>query len=310
MLIRFFKKKEFAEQFICGSLYCNSLDYFRKYPDVRLDGNELANDKCTDLLEGSAQLLRAYFPYKELTEYVSCDPHLVFSEYAKAHVCCFSSIRKLPPKGMEQFGEWCVIIFDYKIFERKLENALNSDSQLYYLYGGVEYYEPTINRNQIKSSGTGLVFAADGIRIYFDESNPKAFIERDAFYKFLRFKSQQEWRLFLYKETYSCEPDVLCMKDLHDCCKMIHSSEISRTIREIQNEYPLCNSVPQHIKGNISRPNLNKKIIKKDPWGQLHFLLGPAERKNKDSLCNDLVKGLRIKQVNENPGRVSIRGFF
>lgn len=64
MLIRFFRNKEYAEQFISGKLFCNSLNYFRTYPNCSLDGEKLAEDKCTDLLEGSIQLLHEYFPYK------------------------------------------------------------------------------------------------------------------------------------------------------------------------------------------------------------------------------------------------------
>ena len=308
MLIRFFKEKEFAEQFLCGKLYCNSLDYFRKYPNVRLDGNELANDKCTDLFEGSAQLLRAYFPYKDFIEYINCDPHLVFSEYAKAHVCCFSSIGKTMPEDMEQFGDSCVIVFDYKTFIRKLRTSLDSCNKLYYLYGGVEYYEPTIDRKQVKNSNNGPVFSIDGIRVCFDGNNQNAFIGRDAFHKFLRFKNQQEWRLFLYRETDTCDPAILQLENLHDCCMLVSRSDLDTAIKEIKKNYTLCDSVQTHIKGNISRDKLNKKIIEKDPWGHLHFVLGGDThecRENYESLYN----GLKIKKVNE-PRRATVKGFF
>lgn len=131
MLIRFFRTKEYAEQFITGRIFCNSLEYFRNYPNARLNGAELAKDKCTDLFEGSVQLLREYFPYKEFLPHIGCDPHLVFSEYSKAHICCFSSIGNTVPNNMEQFGEWCVLIYDFKTFERKLKNALNAEKKTY-----------------------------------------------------------------------------------------------------------------------------------------------------------------------------------
>lgn len=213
MLVRFFREKEYAEQFLGGELFCNSLSYFRTYPDCTLKGEELAKDKCTDLFEGSAQLLHEYFPYKEFLEYINCDPHIVFSEYAKVHICCFSSVLNSLPKRMEQFGKWCVIITDFKIFEKKLRKALNLQNKLYYLYGGVEYYEPTINRKRIKTSKYSIAFSVDGIRIFFDERNPKAFIKRDVFCKFSRFKSQKEYRLLFYRDDFTTDYCVLHVGD-------------------------------------------------------------------------------------------------
>ncbi len=310
MLIRFFRNQDYAEQFLSGKIFCNSLNYFRSYPDCTLEGNELAKDKCTDFLEGSAQLLREYFPYKDLLDHIGCDPHIVFSEYSKAHLCCFSSVQTSLPKEMEQFGEWCVLILDFKTFEKKIKKSLNSQNNLYYLYGGVEYYKPTINRNIIKDVDNSIVFSVDGCRIFFDESNPAAFIKRDAFNKFLRFRSQQEWRLFFYKEGFSQNSWILTVEDLHDCCILFPTSEANNKIRELQKTNPFCNSVSLHIKGNISRDRLNKMIIEKDPWGHMHFLLGGKDIKAKDKInTNQLVKGLKIKRV-EEPSRATIRGFF
>lgn len=237
MHIRFFRKKEYAEQFLSGKLFCNSLNYFRTYPNCTLERKKLAEDKCTDLFEGSAQLLHEYFPCKELLEYICCDPHIVFSEYAKVHICCFSSVLDSLPKKMEQFGEWCVIINNFKIFEEKVRKAVNLQNKLYYLYGGVEYYEPTINQKRIKTSDNSIVLSVDGVRIFFDETNPKAFIKRDAFCKFSRFKSQKEYRLLFYRDDFTTDSYVISVEDLNDCCVLLPVSEADGKIKE----YTRCN---------------------------------------------------------------------
>lgn len=307
MLIRFFRNKEYAEQFLDGKIFCNSLNSFRNYPNTRLNGAELAKDKCTDLFEGSVQLLREYFPYKEFLSHIGCDPNLVFSEYSKAHICCFSSIGNTIPNNMEQFGEWCVLIYDFKTFEKKLKNALTSERNIYYLYGGVEYYYPTINGKQFNNNGNAVVFSLDGLRIYFDKHDSNAFIKRDAFCKFMRFKNQQEWRLFLYKESYSLEAEILILDDLHDCCVLCQVSDANSEIRRIQRDYPIVNTSQTRIKGNITRERLNEKIIEKNPWGHIYFILGSKEVKTKE--INSLYKGLKIKRVNE-PNHATVRGFF
>ena len=105
MLIRFFRTKEYAESFLCGKLFCNSLNYFRTYPDITLDGNKLSEDKCTDLFEGSAQIIRKYFPYEEFKEHIGCDPPYCFFGVCKSSYLLFFFYSNFNTKRYEPVWE-------------------------------------------------------------------------------------------------------------------------------------------------------------------------------------------------------------
>lgn len=311
MLIRFFCKKEYAGQFVSGKIYCNSLGYFRTYHSrLPVSGAEAIKDKCTDALEGSSQILRNYFPYSdsfesEFLEHLNCDPHIVFSEYAKSHICCFSNINNSFSSEMQQFGNWCVAIYNFKIFETKIRAAIESLNGLYYLHGSVEYYSPSINGENLKLKNE-LVLSVDGSRVLFDESKRNTFLYRDTFWKISNYKEQPEWRLLLYKENWNTDAFILETENLTDCCKIFNTSDAFNEIKKIKNAYKLCDAVPLHISGNINRKNLNRKIIEKDPWGQIHFILG--SEKMSANIFPEKSK-LKVKQVQE-PERATIRGFL
>ena len=54
MLVRFFRTKEYAEQFLSGKIYCNSLSYFQAYIKDE-ETAKLAENKITDALEGQCK---------------------------------------------------------------------------------------------------------------------------------------------------------------------------------------------------------------------------------------------------------------
>ncbi len=269
MLVRFFRTREYAEQFIKGEIFFNSLSFFQSYiTDVK--GTKLALDKCSDILEGSMTLLQACFPFADLKDHLSSDPYIVFPEYSKCHICCFSNVQKGSyPKNMESFGRYCVAIYDYPKFAEHIKKSISKINGMYYLIGGVEYYKPTINKVFVKQKNH-LLMSLEGYRILYNK-NSDAFIYKDAFNKIDRFKEQKEWRLLLYKGNWNTKNFILNSGDLSDCCKLIHPDKNSFAQCIVQNHN---SEAVTKIKGNINRINLNKKIIEKNPWGKIHFSLG------------------------------------
>ena len=259
-----------------GKIFCNSLNFFQSYiTDEKT--SKLAVEKCTDIYEGSAQILHDFFPFSEFVNSLDSDPNIVFSEYAKSHICCFSQASNVSyPKNMEDFGSYAVAIYDFEKFTRKIKQAVSKYPGLYYLYGAIDYYAPTINgKNTAKNIKHQLLMSLEGYRIRYDKTS-KAFIYRDAFCKINRFSNQKEWRLFFYKESWNTEPFIFEMGNLEDCCLLIPASRSN--FIEVLKKYPKSDSVSQKIKGNIDRVHLNEMITGKDPWGKLHFSLSePAK---------------------------------
>lgn len=283
MLIRFFRNEEYAKLFIQGNIFCNSLSYFQSYIEDA-EGAKKTEIKCSDILEGSMQLLHDYFPFAELMGHLSCDPHITFPEYSKSHICCFCNISKANyPRNMDSFGEYCVAVYDFSRFAKHIEKAVSKIKGLYYLMGAVEYYKPAVNRKAVKQKNQALM-SLEGYRVLFNNASD-AFIYRDAFNKIDRFKNQLEWRLFFYKENWTTDSFTLDCDDLSDCCKLFQPGKES-FFDILENNK---NSIPTtRINGNIHRERLNDIIVNKNPWGKLHFSLGDfiELEKNNTSIIN------------------------
>lgn len=236
---------------------------------------QLTASGCLDILEGSVQLMKHYFPcqenkmYKDFSEHLCYDSHISLPEYSKSHICCFFQYtRSSNISSMAGFGEWCVLVYDFDCFMRKVRTSIAKTYGLYFLAGAVEYYKQTINNSVVKNDSNMLLMSLDGYQIHFNKYN-KAFIYRDAFCKIDRFKNQQEWRLFLYKDNWNTKPFILHIGSLDDCCKIISKDTIEKN-----GGYSVKAIVKQRIIGNISRESLNRKIINKNPWGKMYFALG------------------------------------
>ena len=304
MLVRFFKNEDFARQFMQGKIFCNSLSFFQSYiTDEKT--SKLAVEKCTDIYEGSAQILHDFFPFSEFVNSLDSDPNIVFSEYAKSHICCFSQVSNVSyPKNMEDFGSYAVAIYDFEKFTKKLKQAVSKYPGLYYLYGAIDYYAPTINgKKTAKNIKHQLLMSLEGYRIRYDKTS-KAFIYRDAFCKINRFSNQKEWRLFFYKESWNTEPFIFEMGNLEDCCLLIPASRSN--FIEVLKKYPKSDSVSQKIKGNIDRVHLNEIITGKDPWGKLHFSLSEPAKEGISKIIEKIPPVYIRKELSE-PERMVIR---
>ena len=304
MLVRFFRNEDFARQFMQGKIFCNSLSFFQSYiTDEKT--SKLAVEKCTDIYEGSAQILHDFFPFSEFVNSLDRDPNIVFSEYAKSHICCFSQVSNVSyPKNMEDFGSYAVAIYDFEKFTRKIKQAVSKYPGLYYLYGAIDYYAPTINgKNTAKNIKHQLLMSLEGYRIRYDKIS-KAFIYRDAFCKINRFSNQKEWRLFFYKESWNTEPFIFEMGNLEDCCLLIPASRSN--FIEVLKKYPKSDSVSQKIKGNIDRVHLNEIITGKDPWGKLHFSLSEPAKEGMSKIIENIPPVYIRKELSE-PERMVIR---
>lgn len=85
-----------------------------------------------------------------------------------------------------------------------------------------------------------------------------------------------------------------------------NTSDAFNEIKKIKNAYKLCDAVPLHIIGNINRKNLNRKVVEKDPWGQIYFILG--SEKMSTNIFSEKSK-LKIKQTQESK-RATVRVFL
>lgn len=71
------------------------------------------------------QFIKECFPFADFAEMLDSDPYIVFPEYSKSHICCFSNIQKgSRPENMDFFGQYCVAVYDFKKFIKHVKFAV------------------------------------------------------------------------------------------------------------------------------------------------------------------------------------------
>ena len=204
MFLKFGQKEHIKELFESGTIYMNSIQYFRKIEDGELRG---------DVYEGVSRIKNLppgqfFIPeLNHLGNYLSL--HLrqsyetvlgnIFSLYCiSSHGCANPKDFKIDTK-INRFGSHCLFIKDNTKFISLLENKLQ-ELKMKYRLGFVEYYD-------------------------------KEQVNRDInlFEKPLEFEYQKEFRIYI--ERFSDKPFAFSIGSLSDIAEMHESIGVIETMK-------------------------------------------------------------------------------
>ena len=192
LLLRFFSKAEYVDEFMAGRIRFGHLLGYRDTDEAREDANEGARVEVGDfqntiLWVGGIQLL----PLSADQGRGTLTSKLTYPEAEFIYVCSFAGLRESfcastvdvarLVKENRKFGEKCVIIPDGLAFFQRLSNAATDKDWLF--AGPVEYYDPTarIAREQ-----------------RFGDKKPHL---RYVFRKTRDYQAEQEYRIVLERKT-------------------------------------------------------------------------------------------------------------
>ena len=224
-LAKFFDKELYAEQFMRGRLYANSLDYFRK---LEGDSNRADAYEGVGLLRGDLDLSvsidgsrseRIIIPECELAEPIEVQmnwtKHVnLFCMYA-AHSGAYINITddridqfkkeqiEIPRECLE-FGQYAVLITNVPRFVKRVEDAVRK----------IEDY--------------GLVGRLVG---YGDEPSIDVTGVDTIFHKRECYKNQREYRFAVFTGSDICDPLMLETGDLSDIAIRCNAAEINEGIQ-------------------------------------------------------------------------------
>lgn len=279
LLAKFFSEKQYAEDFMKGTLYCNSIDWFRdisKYFGKSV--NEIPKDTQKDVLEGSIVFKNHDILKMIEQDNPKCDPRLILDEYGKCHVCCFAKIIRVEEgfiiPEMSEFGGYVGLIYDPQIFFGKIEKSLKNYPDLYYLAGSVRYKRPTLHGEPLDQGFPSIMFKSEDSFIDLKTVDPKEYSFRDCFTKMSKFSFQKEYRLCLYKKNWDGRPYKVEVGNLEDCCKIFEYSKIKNNDSEVLkvfNKSKPISAPDTMFWGNISRADLNKIILTENTKCSLVF---------------------------------------
>lgn len=257
VLIKFTSKK-FAESFQSGNLYMNSLNYFW---NNGFDGQK-------DILEG---VISSTNP-QNITELPSDFKDIIQSDvlyqavgFSFCHVFCMACIDLIPlmhissgliidmhtPSNMQEFGEYAVIIDDETEFLKRINRAFKNQK---YLCGRVNYHSPTLNNQKIDIGHHLILKREDAINIPNISGKVHQY---DAFDKFDKYKSQNEWRICLYDGKPTEEAIQPEIGDIHDISHIVKASDIETEIYKLKYNKNLYSTSEEYY-GNINRKELRK----------------------------------------------------
>lgn len=234
-LARGFKEQKWAEQFLRGDIYMNTLGYF---------WNE-GNVEQQDFLEGACasfdpHIMRG-FP-KDLIDVLAKESYAIPRGAGYCNVCCFSCVLikqvdtrvdliELPDPGLD-LGSWIVVIDNPRELISRLRTAvlqLGFD----FVAAPVEYRESVqLDPSQVvKSSMDFKIHDPLPAHTVFPNGIPR--FNAGVFVKNIRYAKQAEWRIAVNRNERSYEPLILKLGDLADIAHLIRRAELVEDLQRV-----------------------------------------------------------------------------
>lgn len=289
ILLKFIGQYDWAESFLNGQLYMNSLYYFwneypleaakRKREEYLAANPTVEPNSCSvpidyslsrtqaDMLEGTIginDLVNADFG-----EYALTDTICRSVGYQYCNVCCFYRLDyKLQPfssryntinydiPNMNDFGDYVVIIKDEEEFIRRVGKAAK-EQRFDYLCGNVQYRKLQKNGTTVDLSSRNHLALRTEDKVPIPDNIRSI---RDCFIKTDFYSPQKEWRIALcrgVKETKAYRFDIGSLRDI--AC-IVEKQNLAKRIDELVNRGDIKPG-REGYSGNISRKDMKNKFI-------------------------------------------------
>ncbi len=241
ILLKFFAVKEYAEDFINGKLYMNSLHYF--WNEFHTSNNDVRGQM--DLFEGvycNVNPIKFGFP-EDFAKHLVSDAAIRAEGYQYCHVHCYHRLDYWVQNHcleydtnnmMNDFGKYVVIIDDEKEFLNRV-NQMAREQNIDFLCGNVHYH-PLKRNGEVIQIGHHAIVKADNFLVDVTQSPYVDVItsKRDAFDKMDVMSYQKEWRIVVYDGEKSIKPKEFEIKGgLWDIAHIVETSRLVEALDDI-----------------------------------------------------------------------------
>lgn len=272
LLLKYVSCPQYAEDFMNGILYMNTLNYF--WNEFKLGSADSVPGQM-DLYEGiygtvnSAGMEALGIP-KDFQGHNLTDISLRAEGYRYCNVHCYyrldywfeeNGISWNTSEAMKDFGEYVVIIDDERAFLNLLHGAATREGYDY-LCGSV-HYRPPKKDGEIITVGHNIVVRSEEQLVNVTEFTPGLSLSarRDSFDKMDGLSYQKEWRISLYrgvKETagYALHLD----SDLKGVAHVVKSKDLDGELERMFRSGRLLEGLDTAWYGNIGRRELREKF--------------------------------------------------
>ena len=269
-LIKYFSSHSYAKMFQGGKIYMNSLSWFWEngFEDQRdlFEGITASVDKkrlglppfWQQLINGDILFRLDAYRYCNL----SCFYRVDISDTPDLSICPnapkFYRIN-MPNKAMDRFGNTVAIIKNEQEFIRRVLTALESDWRC--ICGDV-IYKPYPGSANLQGGNTnwGSINQYPISKLPLKSEFPTM---KDCFVKHIQYRSQNEWRICLFRNQKDDCHYILDVGDLSDIVDLVPSDNIVKRLAQM---YSPCfaHHVPPQIgpfQGNITRTAFQRMLL-------------------------------------------------
>ncbi len=285
IILRFISQKDWAEQFVSGRLYMNSLYYFwNEFPNNYYDDEKDQQGMISDLISeekydlsaerkaspgrndcfegtikiaedkeisadfGDFEVLGTFF---RAIGYGYCNTLSFYRlDYEKAQRMHEYDIPK-----MSGFGDYVVIIKNEPEFIRRVDKHFRN-TEYNYIYGDI-HYQSIGKREQNTEIKHNLVLKAED-KVRINETDIKSF--KDCFFKMEGYSNQMERRLAVYRGIKETNAYIAEIGSLEDIAVLVHKNKLVGKLDELLRNDEIMPSI-EGYSGNIIRKEMKKKFF-------------------------------------------------
>ena len=268
-LLKFMSKKEYAEAFMDGDFYMNSLYYFwneympedpTKHLQSSLTGGQ------GDSLEGTVSTGNDLDVSLDFYDRTISDTIYRSVGYKYCNVLCFYKLYIMINNcflsydypDMGEFGDYVIIVKDPSELIRRFGVSVEQDGY-HYLCGSVRYrpLKRGVERSPVSEIHHLLLKAAR--KYNMEDLNLRSY--RDCFIKMDDLSYQNEWRIALYRGEKNTDAYQLKIGSIRDIATYVKRDELGWMIEDLFHKEDIKPGVVG-FEGNVSRRDMKRMFYK------------------------------------------------
>ena len=256
-----YNKKKYLKDFLNGSLYMNTLNYFWNEYYLDLQKKTMENTSTSDIsrgilpeeqkdfFEGVVGTIKGneFTNNNDLNTALMSDIYLRAKGFGYCTTLCFyklkyqyNTIRGLNGasydinKNMESFGDYVIIIDNQLELLERIRKAVEREKYKF-LCGSVKYRTPKLE-GRLARKGNSVTLK---VNEEFDLKEYSNYItnEKNCFDKIDKFSYQNEWRIVLYRGIKTYEPYRLEIGNIRDICHWVKAEDLDTELQIYFNNY-------------------------------------------------------------------------
>ncbi|MEX3918170.1 hypothetical protein AB4Y43_18315 [Paraburkholderia sp. BR10872] len=231
-LIKFFNKKQYADDFIKGKLHLKRLGYFRNLESGKSDGRPDANEALSHWLQPDGLRIKFSVPGIGETEITHADlaaPVSMSVDYHNhLHIFCLYAVHTT---GFD-LTDGKIDCAEDEVTELERQLRIDSRNLEFGEYAVITPAPVFLDRMKNHLQTRGDYFRGRLVEYYDDKTfNGEIPIREIPFWKQKHFSYQNEFRICIDSKTAGDNPLNLEIGNISDICALINSSELNDLLK-------------------------------------------------------------------------------